>query len=338
MFSGLQKWAARAARERPRAFELIEYFLYLLATIAFAANLWKTATATATQVTPGYIVANAVIVAFIIYVFLRNYFVMHAIDSRRHRENNEFPFVDGNSGAMDIVERILRAAIVFAVIATPKNVIAPISDAVAFLARFFLAQVNRVLDRLGIEHVVPAPDNTALTNLFPYYGTLAGILFLLFLLWDLTNVMTWAGKRGAPQQALGDIEDIDKTSTPYWLLRYYALIAPHDGEHGAREAYNVSLLSPAALEDFNKGSMLKFYLRSPKFYERLFGLAAGLMILVVSGTNYHLVASLVFALAVALYYFNARQNRRYWWRLLGELFEFAGSYLLLRPVDRVRKT
>src|ERR1700755_1403222 len=96
-------------RTRVTASELVEYVLYLYAMLHF---VWITMVdrdvfSSGLGIAGTYVLA----VTFFLFVLLRNYLVMHAIDTAEHRYDRRFEFLSGNQKASDVVERIIRFSI-----------------------------------------------------------------------------------------------------------------------------------------------------------------------------------------------------------------------------------
>ena len=187
----------RSIREL-RAFDWVDYVLYLLATAGF---VWPTLSLLSTGEFPAHLISDreagllptlggeadqkwyqttaGAFGLFVVLVYLRNYIMMHRIDDRRDGAHYEFFFVDYNLNGWSRSERIVRALIVLWVLTTTIGAVPPVT-----------AIVHGLISEI-VTHTIglPSYQNLSITQgFFTYYGLVVLVLFCLFILWDSINI------------------------------------------------------------------------------------------------------------------------------------------------------
>ncbi len=295
---------------RLRAFDIVDYVLYWLATLAFVTRI-SYAIASHSS-TPDIIFSNFTILAFVTTVFLRNYVVMHAIDNRV--ESDDFTFVSYNDGWLDRFERTLRALIVFIVITTPEGVIDYITIAIKYLASDAQGKLGALVSYAPGLISAPQAGQSDINSIFPYYAVLLFWLFVLFIAWDVVSVLTISRGLKSGLIVAPKSSEHPETHDAVVALMIYCLLANRLVSGGKatihyKESYRRNDYGQRRVE---KGQLLRLYIGSPKFGERVFGLLAAVAILFCSVANYSLVSGMFLAGFVILYFVFARQNLDFW--------------------------
>jgi hypothetical protein len=290
-----------------RAFDWVDYILYLLATYWFASaamvliltgeppdslplkfGLSPNLTNESDQGFYRFLVS--VFAVFVIFVYLRNYIVMHAIDDRKDGEHALFYFVDYNTGWWSRSERLFRALIVLWVLTTAIGTVPFVTNAVWKAIEWFVS---------SIVGYVTFQELTLMQAFFAFYGFVIFVLFLLFIAWDTVNIFSISRQmktNAFDKCVLGPDkfgEVIGERDLDFAIPEKYQRIIP---------VYSiVAYISPRkfVLGDIAKptkglgpsgkiqkavaeGALFKLYVSlSRKFMERLTGLTVGALLLLV---------------------------------------------------------
>lgn len=313
--------------QRLRAFDWVDYILYTLATLGFGISilsiLWSGSlpawlvskkdfgVAPALDQPQQYSITIVVLGLFVVFVYMRNYLVMHRIDNRSDSNESLFRFLDFNNRGWYRAERIVRALIVLWVITSTIGVFQP---------------VTILIDGV-IERVVTATmgysiflNMSVLERFFTYYGFVLFVLFSLFILWDVINLVSISrqiksGKFSDCVAGAADDDLADSTACIYAMpdaLKHaiavsslVAYIRPRD------KLLNDLSIGKQGIKSRNwvkgcvsSGMLVRLYFRkSAKFVERAAGLSIGTILLLTpwAGSQYiAILIALVFYLTVML--------------------------------------
>ena len=186
----------------------------------------------------------------------------------------------------------MRALIVLWVLATTIGAFPPVTSAIHYVIREFVAHTAGL----------PTYQNISIIQgFFTYYGFVILVLFILFLLWDMINLASISRqiKKGAfsnkclgPPAAFSATaraenydkaipEDLAKASPVYTLVAYIRprarAFAPSDAD-SKQEQFDCWSSVRLGIES---GALLKLYFKgSRKFIERLTGLIIGAVLLI----------------------------------------------------------
>lgn len=228
-------------------------------------------------------------VFFSIFVYLRNYMVMHQIDSRRSYEIKAFAFVNNNKGGFYFLERVFRAGIILWVLTSGYGYFAPVTDFIILLRTAAL----------------PASANEFLPfcDFLTYYCVVIFGLYLLCIAYDLVNVVSvsWAIKKDTFSAAVEnyleiyeafrneEVPDFYDTSFTemvkshpeiYSIVNYInpkipglgkSTFDPEDTAKKRLEKYNRK--SKNMTDRLTEGKIPTMYFYGAKFRERIFGMA-----------------------------------------------------------------
>jgi hypothetical protein len=181
-----------------RAFDWVDYILYILATGWFA---WLAFVLIRTGVPPEslslkfgtapslkgqsdqalYEAVVFFVSVFVVFVYLRNYIVMHAIDDRKDGKHTQFYFVDYNFGLWSLAERVFRAMIVLWVLTTAIGAVPFVTNYIWTFLQFILSFFIDPVDFLEISSI---------EAFYVYYGFVVLVLFILFIIWDSINIIS----------------------------------------------------------------------------------------------------------------------------------------------------
>ena len=287
---------------RLRAFDWIDYLLYVFATAGFVFPTVEVLTkgistysnpAYKLSINPSYSgsideaelrLAGMFFIVFVVLVYVRNYIVMHRIDNRREANILVYDFVSYNSGLTYHLERLVRALIVLWVLTSTVGVFPPLTNIV--IGGIKTAVVS-TLSQSAFEDITPTQA------MLTYYGVVIVILFLLFLIWDLINVFSLGSliKSGVFHSRYpgNNIEcckllDTRKAAVPdaYRNIRAVYSIVAYMRPLGYAKTLMDGSRVPTYLTSRKRvaeGRLLLTYLFSLKFLERVLGLAIGVTIL-----------------------------------------------------------
>jgi hypothetical protein len=275
----------------------------------------------------GIVFTYLIAILFFLFVLLRNYLVMHAIDTAEHRSDGAFRFLLGNEGLADFFERMFRFLIMLTVIITPKG------------AYSWAMAVVRLVERVGTKLVlhVAAFFSAGLPHQFkpesfmhdalPYYAAVLLLLFLEFLFWDLSNVVALGMRMRKVREAL--VVDLERgliSDSGYRaMLRYFNICRARPGGMTEAVFFEVGYLQGRYPLLINRGSVGHLYFTSSKFLERLFGLLAATSILAAAIYEFAAPVIVVCTIAIALYASQASRNDRYFSAMVGHV-KFPVSY------------
>lgn len=288
-----------------RAFDWADYVLYLLAIIGFALpfisiiqtgefpsflNLKKdVGILPSLSQQDQYAITAYIFLAFVVYVYIRNYIVMHRIDNRSDGWYHLLYFINYNNGWWYRVERIVRAAIILWVITSTIGVVPPVTYSIIVLIEFVVSQT------VGFAHF---QNLSAIEVFFSYYGFVIVVLFILFLIWDLINIVSIGNQVKAGRFAskvLGPIngcqavaiargygfaipESLQQAIPVYSLVAYIQPRTRTVGEMAGTESDEV--LRSRVRDHVENGRILRLYFNgSGKFRERAGGFLIGLILL-----------------------------------------------------------
>ncbi len=292
-----------------RAFDWVDYVLYLLATSGFvipmsiliftgeypsflgvekdfglAPNLLAEANQQWYQVTAG------LFGLFVVLVYVRNYIVMHRIDDRRDGTHYIFYFVDYNLGVWSRLERIFRAMIVLWVLTTTIGAVRFVTSGIYILILEFYSSV------IGLAAF---QDITMIQGFFAYYGLVILVLFVLFMCWDIMNIASIGrhirsrkfdcktlGPPGAfdavprARKFIAAIPPTLSNAIPVYTIITY--IQPRERNSGEMDTHREA--GPfdgwaGVRERIAEGRLLRLYFNfSNKFVERMIGLTIGTLL------------------------------------------------------------
>jgi len=286
--------------EELTAFDAVGWTLYAFAALVFAVPTLFLASGV---VPPDYLNLNLTLyptlteerslkfvtygaVAFVTWVYMRNYVVMHSIDNRNGYKYYNYYFVNyinSNCGlwgiSYSVWEKIFRFAIIIWVTSTAVGTAAIISDFLQWITQ------KIVIASLGLN----AYENlNSFEKIFNYYGFILFTLFMLFTLWDLSSIFGIASRiKDGDFDGLGDGTDemyrdvISQRNLEYAIpdkfrraVPVYSIIAYMYPLHlGKGELFQQdSNRSRKIQERVEQGSLFRIYWGSKKFFERLFGL------------------------------------------------------------------
>lgn len=293
---------------RPRAFALIEWMLYCHTG---GTLLSEVRGSLGDDLLPrDYAGSIAIMVGFAILVLARNYMVMHSIDNRDRHPAPELRFLDHNLGLEDFAERVLRALIVIVVVISPKRLLFGLPEAVVgAVDRLYGAGLARIS---MTEAMTPRIHSEAFTAL-SYYGAVLLILFVLFILWDVSGM--WAVGRGV-RRDLTAAPTIEAESLP-------AVVSAIDYMNSARSGD----LDSWSLRRVRAGNVLAIYIWSAKARERYAGLFCSILMIVSALSGLSPIIVVVFGAGALGYLVSAHANGRAYWKGLGAFIIFPGSYL-----------
>lgn len=181
-----------------RAFSWVDYILYLITTYWFAYSAIRLiSTGTPPNFLPNdfgirgslkeesdnfiYTIFASLFTIFLIFVYIRNFIVMHAIDDRRDGEHKLFYFVDYNLGHWSRLERIVRALIVLCVLTSAFGAVPLVTNT---LWKTIELIFSSTVGYAAFQNI------TFMHGFFAYYGLVAFILFTLFITWDIINILS----------------------------------------------------------------------------------------------------------------------------------------------------
>ena len=237
--SGGRAWESgiRPAQEL-RALDWVDYLLYLAAAAGF---VWPTFSLLSSGEVPAYLVADReaglipnfvgeaeqrsyqytafLFGLFVVLVYVRNYVIMHRIDSHKEARHYEFFFVSYNTHFWSWAERWVRALIVLWVLATTIGAFPPVTSAIHYVIREFVAHTAGL----------PTYQNISIIQGFfaYFYGFVILVLFILFLLWDMINLASISRqiKKGAfSNKCLGPPAAFSATARAETLIRLFRKI------------------------------------------------------------------------------------------------------------------
>jgi len=227
---------------------------------------------------------------FVIFVYLRNYSVMHQIDNRLAYKVRRFGFIDKNEGWFYRLERFFRALIILWVVTSMYGLFEFVTN--------FVEEVRNIFVNENQLH--PLTDGAT------YYCTVLIILFVICILYDFINVKSVDHaitnqklskrnrKRSEAFAANIDLpfytecipERLKNVEEVYTLLAY---VKPHvptvgvsavevDGKRDERQKeYDRRAKNISAKIDAGKFSHV--YFKSQKFWERIFGISAAIFLI-----------------------------------------------------------
>lgn len=290
-----------------RAFDWIGFLLYVAATISFVAIalplLFELQTPglfpesfglTPTLYDEENSIAHRVIISafalFVSFVYLRNYVVMSAIDSRKSNGYLLFYFVDYNRGFLNWLERFFRALIVIIVLITPIHFYPTVTD---FIWRTIIGSIySATAGFSSFELLTPAQSFSI------YYGSVIVFLFLSFIAWDVINLISISKqiRKGAFQghPSVGPDNDFmsvagamdSKFSMPVEMEKIvpvYSIVTyvrPRKKVIGDLEVETKRDQYEQKMKSFvHQGRLLCLYIRGKKSTERGLGLLIGVAML-----------------------------------------------------------
>lgn len=316
----LRRWSMRQdLKARPRAFSLVEWLLYVYAASSLIGELGAALSNGAVPLQNK--LAIGLMIVFAILVLMRNYMVMHAIDNRDRHPAPELAFLDFNVGWEDVLERILRAAIVIVVVMSPKGLLLFAPDVVTQVVDGAYARMLEGLRRWGYETGQGLVDQSYAG--VSYYGSVLFVLFLLFVLWDLVGM--WAVGRGVRRAgaSLGGTKP-DPAFDPAVQSAIDYMNSPRLGEP-----------RPWALERIRAGNLMLPYMASAKARERAAGLVFAALMIISGASGLSVLAIMAYGAVATTYLFAARRNGDYE-RGLKEFGKLPFRYLLtFRRTDQL---
>ena len=297
-----------AGIDRVSAAELVDYALYWYAIWHFVA---ATGFVADFAVDGSVSLSSLLIVSFFIFVLLRNYLVMHAIDTAERRIDTSLDFLSGNERIANIFERAMRFVIMFTVIVTPKGAFDWANDVIQWLVDQLTEIFLLLYPHQSLPHLFD--HRSVIHDAVPYYCGVLFLLFIEFFLWDIVNVLFFAARlRSGHVQVETDL-NAGTVGDPHYrsILRYFNICRRQTRQAGTSVLILSQYLVGGRAKRLEEGRIIRLYFVSPKFLERVFGLLTALLILIVSILEMQPLAVMLATTAAAAYAVNAYQNELY---------------------------
>lgn len=315
----------------PRAFDIVDLVLYSLATGLF---MWRIVAALLkSHVSLQLLFANLFIFLFVSFVFIRNYIVMRSIDDREAM--GTLQFVGYGVGLLGLIERIFRALIVFIVITTPQGIFKIVNVPIEYCEDWFFSWSVHYMRQWGLMDV-SQPTHTALNAVFPYYGAVLLILFVLFIGWDIVNV--WSMRKQIITGTLvgGDGKLNHDHESIISIIMYMGFAARVTTDTGEEINYIHTYRDRNLGKVFvNNGRIGCIYVRSSKFWERICGVISSVAIILCAASNYSFLFGVILALSVAGYFVFVFQSRGFMKSMQHHIGRSVMDYIRIeRPNDR----
>lgn len=325
-----------------RAFEWIGFLLYGVATCAFFLSVVQLLFGDPSNaspalnklgVTPNFTneasygqleIMVGIFLGFMVLVYVRNYIVMHRIDTRRDQFLNAqdqleprhkiYSFVDFNIRAAYRTERFFRAAIVLWVLTSTIGAFSFVNELINYVVKLLIVSIKSQTYYL---------DVTMIEGFAGYYGFVVIILFGLFVLWDMTNLISMgqvarqeelarclSGNSDEFMEVAKAYEDeipkkFHQNSAVYSIIAYIRPKKPAgENPESMQKANRAKAWSQETYTRISKGEFLKIYiLSSCKFRERLAGLFIGFLLFATPlfGESLHILQTFAFILAMTKY-------------------------------------
>jgi hypothetical protein len=304
--------------DRVTAAELVDYTLYWYAIIHFLV--------VTTFARDSANLTSLLIIVFFTFVLLRNYLVMHEIDTAERRDDTPLDFLSGNQRLASFLERLLRFAIMFTVIVTPKGAFDWANSAILWLVDHLTSLFLRLYPMNELPHLYGRAS--VVHDAVPYYCGVLFLLFIEFLLWDIVNVAFFAVRLGTggvkieTDLVLGTVEDPHYRS----ILRYLNICRRQVRIQGPTVLILSGYLTAKYAQRLESGRIVRLYFASPKFMEQACGLLAAFLILATSLLEMQPLAVALATTAAFFYGVNAYQNELYVRRMYGHVL-FPLNYL-----------
>ena len=316
--------------DRINASDLIDYTLYCYA-------IWRFIVHVASIRNNGFVDIGVYLtfwaaLIFFVFVLLRNYIVMHAVDTADWREDGAYAFVKGNSGPSEILERLSRYGIMITVIITPEGSYPTVQSFVSSVVSLIVREVNFAVAQFNIIAPHHYAGNNLLHTSLPYYGVVLISLFGQFIFWDLINVVSIALRirSGSVRPAVdfdrGEVGDDEYRA----FLRYCNICKSRQSEESDLKVYFTSkYLEGRAAKSVSEARIFRLYFLSAKPIERILGIFTAFMLILSSIFEMGVFSIFLTAVFAVLYLVTAFQNEGYWRGMWG-FVKFPFSYFIMR--------
>lgn len=310
--------------DRVSAAELVDYALYWYAIGHFVI---VTTFSKAFSINGSVRLTSLLIIFFFIFVLARNYLVMHAIDTAERRTDTSLDFLSGNEKVASFFERLMRFAIMFTVIVTPKGAFDWANEAILWIASRLTELFLWIYPHQTLPHAFNA--QSVVHETIPYYSAVLFLLFVEFFLWDIVNVLFFAARMRAGHIKIDTDLNIGTVDDPHYrsILRYFNICRRQQRQAGTTVVILSQYLVGNSAKQLQEGRIVRLYFASPKFLERACGLLTALLILIMSILEMPPLAVVLATAAAFFYGFNAYQNELYIRGMYGHV-QYPLNYLL----------
>lgn len=297
---------------RNRAFEVVEYFLYLFAVIWYVKDTYSLKLPENSDQWFGLFLIAC---AFVLALF-RNYTVMQSIDRDEKTQSESYAFVEVQTPGWDFLERLVRIALITLVIFAPRYGYVPLSN---FMSRIITqigewaeSAIALILTGFGAE---PHFHNTHtdFQTILIYNGAVLLSVAVLSMLWDLTGILSFK-QRYRPTQptVMADVNHPELVEPVYKsILMYINILKVRLDEGKTKEFFLFVRHAESTERQITHGQVGKLYWKSPKFWERLFLTLFSLQVIVSALTKFSTLSVYLMGGFFGLYLVAAAQNQRY---------------------------
>jgi len=291
---------------------MVDYFLYCFAMWSCLNNYYLSHPGESGA--DGTSVVYLCFLAFFLFVLMRNYMVMHYIDNARKKTQDTYLFVTANLGIVSGLERIFRFLILFVVVVSPRGmyqfvapVIFPIVRLLTDASVAFFTGIGLAVPHVAYTH------NSIMHSDMPYYGVVFGILFFIFFLWDMINVIgiqlgVWADRISAKVDLTNSTISDDLYRSFFQYCNFCRRVSQNGTYSDRVEFEGTGYFDGRRARVITSGNVFRIYLSSPKLRERLSGILVSGLIVVLSVYEMAPLWMFISVAAMCYYLINAARN------------------------------